>query len=84
MELESLADNEPTTTHWKLEPLGLMDGHHLNMALREGLVWVFVLVDAAVVQQAQEAVEEVKPQDLPVPVRDHGVVVIALKDVKEL
>ena len=70
--------------HRELQALGLVDGHHLHVALGEGLVGVLVLVDAAVVQQAQEAVEEVEPQELAVAVRDDGVVVVALEDVQEL
>ena len=68
----------------ELQPLRLVDGHHLHVALGEGLVRVLVLVDAAVVEQPQEAVEEVEPQELAVAVRDDGVVVVALEDVQEL
>jgi hypothetical protein len=54
------------------------------MALWEGLVRVLVLVNATVMQQAQETIEQVKTQELAVTVRDDGVVVVALKDVEEL
>ena len=70
--------------HRKLEPLGLVDRHHLDVVLGEGLVGILVLVDATVVEQAQEAVEEVEAQELAVRVRDHCVVVVALEDVQEL
>lgn len=61
-----------------------MNGHHLDVALREGLIGVFVLVDASVVKQPQEAVEQVEAQELAVAVRDDGVVVVALEDVEKL
>ncbi len=70
--------------HRELESLGLVDGHHLDVALGERLVRVFVLVDAAVVEQPQEAVEEVESEEFAVAVRDDRVVVVALEDVQEL
>ena len=70
--------------HRELESLGLVDGHQLHVALGEGLVRILVLVDAAVVEQSQEAAEEVEAEELAVPVRDDGVVVVVLEDVQEL
>jgi hypothetical protein len=61
-----------------------VDGHHLHVPLRKGLIRVLVLVDAAVVEQAQEAVEQMKAQELAIPVRDDGVVVVGLEDVENL
>jgi hypothetical protein len=45
---------------WELQTFCLVDCHYLHMPFREGLVRVLVLVDAAVVQRPQEAVEQVK------------------------
>ena len=70
--------------HREFESLGLVDGHHLDVARRKGPIRILVLVDAAVVQEAHEAREEVEADGLPVPVRDHGVVIVALKDVQEM
>jgi hypothetical protein len=70
--------------HRELKPLRLVDCHHLDVALGEGLVRVLVFVDAAVVEQAQKAVEEVEPQELAIAMRDNGVVVVALEDVEQL
>src|SRR5438045_3033986 len=61
-----------------------MDGHHLDVALRERLVGILVFVDAAFVQQAQEAVEQVATQIRAVAVRHHAVMVVILKDVQKL
>jgi hypothetical protein len=37
------------------EPLGLMDSHYLYVTVRKWLVRVLVLVDAAIVEEPQEA-----------------------------
>ncbi len=44
----------------KLEAFGLVDGHDLDVAFGEGLVRVLVLIDAAFVEEAEEAVEKVE------------------------
>jgi hypothetical protein len=62
----------------------LVDSHHLQMSLRERLIRVLVFVDATVVQQPQEAVEEMKAQELAIAVCNDGVVIVTLKDVQEL
>ena len=36
--------------HRELQSFRLVDRHHLYMTLREGQVWILVLVDAAVVE----------------------------------
>ncbi len=61
-----------------------MDRHDLDMALREWLLGIFVLVDPTFIQQTQEAMEEVKSERLAVPSGDNGVVVIVLEDAQEL
>ena len=61
-----------------------MDGHHLHVAFWERLIRVLVLIDAAVVEQAQEAVKEKEANNLPVAVRHNRVVVVVLEDVHEL
>ena len=76
--------SEPTTTTGNSSPLAWWMVITCTWPFGKGLVWVLVLVDAAVVEQAQEAVEEVKPEELAVLVRDDGVVVVALEDVQEL
>jgi hypothetical protein len=70
--------------HRELQPFRLMNGHHLNMAFGEGLVGVFILVDPTLVEEPQEAMEEVKSERLTVPGGDNGVVVVVLEDVQEL
>ena len=70
--------------HRELQPLGLMDGHHLYVALGEWPIRILVFVDAAVVEKAQEAVEEMEADVFAVPVRDHRIVVVTLKDVQKL
>ena len=61
-----------------------MYGHHLHMPFGEGLVRIFILIHAALVEQLQKAVEEVPTEGLTVAVSDHRVVVIVLKSVEEL
>ncbi len=67
--------------HRKLKPLSLMDGHQLDMPLGEGLVGVFILVDAADVKQPQEAVEKLQAEQIPIAVGNNSVVVIVLEDI---
>jgi hypothetical protein len=47
--------------YWELQPLCLMDRHHLDVPFGERLVGVLVLIDAAVVKQSEETIEEVIP-----------------------
>ena len=61
-----------------------MYGHHLHMPFGEGLVRIFILIHAALVEQLQKAVEEVPTEGLTVAVSDHRVVVIVLEGVEEL
>src|SRR5262245_61656889 len=61
-----------------------MDCHHLHVALRKRLIWVLVLVDATVVEQAQKAVEEVKAQEFTVAVGHDRVVVVGLEYIQQL
>ena len=70
--------------HRELESFGLVDRHDLDVALGEGLVRVLVLVDAALVEEPQEAVEEMEAEVLAVVEGDDGVVVIVLEGVQEL
>ena len=68
----------------ELQPLALVDRHHLDVARGEGPVGVLVLVDASLVEEAQEAVEEVQADEAPVGVGDDGVVVVVLEDGQQL
>ena len=60
-----------------------MDGHRLHVAPGERPVRILVLIDAASVEEAQEAIEEVKADVLAVPVRNDRVMVVVLKDIQE-
>src|SRR5439155_15586273 len=68
----------------KFQTLRLMDGHHLDVALRKWLIGVFVFIDAAIVKQPQKAVEQMKPEILTILESDNRVVVVVLKRVQEL
>ena len=70
--------------HREFQPLGLVDCHYLHVALGERLVRVLVLIDSSIVEQPQEAIEEVEAQELAVAMRDDGVVVVVLEDIEEL
>ena len=65
----------------ELKALGLVNRHDLHVSLRKGLVRVLVLIDPAVVEKAQETVEEVKAQELAITMRNDGVVVVALENI---
>jgi hypothetical protein len=70
--------------HREFQALCLVDGHHLDVALWHWFVRVLIFVDAAFIEQTEEAVKEVKPKGLSVSGCDDGVVIIGLKDAQEL
>jgi hypothetical protein len=59
----------PNYDHGEFKPFGLVDGHHLGMALWKGLIRVFVLIDATREKKPQEAVEEMEAKEFAVLVR---------------
>ncbi len=61
-----------------------MNRHDLNITLWKRLVFIFVFVDSSVMQQAKEAIEQVKSQVLPVPKSYDGVAVVILKRIQKL
>ena len=61
-----------------------MNGHHLHVSLRERLIWILIFVDATFVEKTEEAVEEMKTEEFPVPIRNDCVVVVGLKYIYEL
>src|SRR3954470_2053959 len=84
--LRCRASHVETANHYhrELEPLRLMDGHHLDVTLREGLIRILVFVDPALVEETKEAVEEMETEVLTVPRCYDGVVVVVLEGVHEL
>jgi hypothetical protein len=66
----------------KLQPLGLVNCHDLNMPFWKREVRIFVFVDPALIEEPQEAMEEVKPEGATIPRRDNGIMIIVLEDVK--
>ena len=58
-----LGRKRPYYHNRKFEALCLVDGHHLHVALGQRLVRVFVLVDAPIIKQAEEAIEQVEAED---------------------
>jgi hypothetical protein len=68
----------------KLQALGLVDGHHLDVAFRKRAVRILVFVDPAIEEQSEEAVEKMKAQELAVFVGDNRVVIVTLEDVQKL
>jgi hypothetical protein len=79
-----LGAERPNHDDRKFEPFRLVDRHDLDMALGEGLVRVLIFVDPAVIEQPQEAIEEMQPQEFAIAVRYDGVAVVALEGVEEL
>ena len=70
--------------HRKLQALRLVNGHDVNMSFRKRLIGVFVLVNSAVVEQSEKAVEEVKTQVLSIAMIDKSVMIVVLKNVQQL
>ena len=60
-----------------------MDGHHLHMAFGKRPVRILVLVDAAGVEEAQEAIKKVEADIFAIPMRNDRVMVVVLKDTQE-